>query len=312
MINLIHSCYGPRYCKDIKVGTYVYSGDKRVLVTKPPVLTKCWRIKTSIKLDVICQNRFEGNKILFAGTHVYNENPNYGFYALGYLQTINDDRPGIQTMVWGKDSAYRLVRSVAIASHNAPIVSISPKYSTVKCITFPKTMDRNHIPWIEDLSQDSIRWFLQAYFTKTISGTIYIRKREADGISTLKMLTKDLTFMGALMIRLANIVFYYCNTVDESSNKYKKNIKDCYVFPATETWKILSIIPTSADMSKNSKTLYGEKRFNDRYYRDAIKYKGVASDCYCADIVSQEEVEDYILPDIYPDSNGFITKEVRL
>ena len=307
MINLIHTSNGFSYCKDLHAGNLIYSNNELIQMGKEPILSKCWRIKTDINIDVICNEKFNGNKIYFAGTHAYGENSNYGYYVLGFLQLSNMVR-GQNQLVYGKDTTYRLLRSIAILEHKVPNLSMST--SGKKTLKFPESYDKNSITDVNDLSEDSIRWFLQAYLPKVMSGTIRIKKREPNGVFTLKMRSNHLTFMGALMMRLANIVFYYCDKIEDGMNNLKGNIKDCYVFPVTESHKILSIIPYSSDMPPQMRRRFGQKRFAKKCYTDALKYRRAKSNCTYAHIIAQEEVTDYIIPGFYPDCNGFITKEV--
>lgn len=310
MINIIHTSTGLKYCKDIVVGDYVYSADKLVEVKKSPVLTKCWKVSTSIKVDAICRNKFNGNVINFAGVHKYSPYPNYGFYALGFMQNNNVKETFVVT---GKDTAYRLARSVIAVDKTFKNISMSfvnPKLK-VSTIPVPRTLKKDSITRPAELSEKSIRWFLQCYLGRNIKGSLHIKKNEAKQVSSFKIRPNDLTPMGALMIRLANISFYLCK-IEEGANTYanSKDLKECYVFPASELWKILAIIPASVCVSRNVRIIHGDNVFAQRYYVDALKYKGTACGCSGANIVSQEQVEDYILPDIDPDTNGFITKEV--
>lgn len=310
MINLIHTSKGLMYCKDIKIGDFVYCSDKLVEVTEKPILAKCWKMSTSIKVDVIVQNKFNTPTINFAGIHKYSFHPNYGYYALGFMQNNNVSGTFIVT---GKDTAYRLARSVIAVDKKFKTVSMSGKSleNSVRTIPVPKILKKDRITKPADLHENSIRWFLQAYLGRNIRGALHIKKNEVNQVSSFKIKTEDLTPLGALMIRLANISFYH-SKIEEGANIYKgsKDLKDCYVFPASELWKILSIIPASVCVRRNIRIIHGDNVFAQRFYTDALKYKGTPSGCSGANIISQEEVEDYIIPGLYPDSNGFITKEI--
>lgn len=308
-LNLVHTTAGFKRCEDVMPGDVVYSMDAPIEVTKPPVRKKCWRIATDIKLGATCEGRHPGRELAFCGTHAYSPGSDYGYYAMGYMQTTGHR----SICVTNPDTVYRLTRSMCSLIGRFPNMILN-RSGGRNCIVFsvPRGTPRNTVPDPAMLGEDSIRWFLQSYLNKTLEGSLYIRKNESRGVSTLKMRGENLTELGALMMRLANISFYRHGKLRASANPEKKNLGDCYVFPATETWKLLSIIPASASsMTRQTLLRCGDHRFPFRHYVDALKYRGCASDVRGAKIVSRTEVEDWVLEGVFPDTNGFVTRDVR-